>query len=369
VTPQGRDRVAGRAPERDRLAAEVEPLGDGLRDGDRQVPCGQGLEDRLGVGGPFGLGQRLRGQFGRARAAFALGDPDGELCVQAGPGGVFARRKQGYGALADPGDGAVGGRADAVDDQARLGEQVGPADRLGEVGGGRAAADAALDRVGEEQCLGQPDEQPRPLGVTGTGLLSAAEREFGVANRVVVGQRPPGLQIGSSGPDLALPGRVPAPSATPVGRDDPGDVGLADPGEQLRGPAVQAGAAARRQLGVDRVADQRVLKPQLPGRDIFAEDASRHRLVERRSQVRTPGHFSQRRGVDAFGEDAGRVDHGPGLLGELAGPRHDETAQLRPFCHQSPCITVRGQVVGDQPDEQRVAAGALPQRLGELRVG
>ncbi|HEY2129488.1 MAG TPA: hypothetical protein VGH77_20115, partial [Streptosporangiaceae bacterium] len=99
MTPQCRDRVACRAAERHGLAAEFEPLGDGLRDGDRQVPCGQGLEDRLWLAGPVGVGERLRGQLGRARAAFALGDPDGELRVQAGTGGVLVRRKHGQGPL------------------------------------------------------------------------------------------------------------------------------------------------------------------------------------------------------------------------------------------------------------------------------
>jgi hypothetical protein len=107
VTPQCRDRVACRPPEGHRLAAEFEPLGDGLRDGDRQVPCGQGFEDCLRVAGPLGLGKRLRGRLGRARAAFALRNPDGELRLQACAAGVLVRRKRGQGALADPGDGAV----------------------------------------------------------------------------------------------------------------------------------------------------------------------------------------------------------------------------------------------------------------------
>jgi hypothetical protein len=111
--------VASRPPEGHRLAAEFEPLGDGLWDGDRQVPGGQGFQNRPRVAGPLGLGKRIRGRPGRARAAFALRDPDGELRVQARAGGVLVRRKRGQGALADPGDGAVGRRAEAVDDETR----------------------------------------------------------------------------------------------------------------------------------------------------------------------------------------------------------------------------------------------------------
>jgi hypothetical protein len=75
--------------------------------------------------------------------------------------------------------------------------------------------------------------------------------------------------------------------------DHPDHVGLAGPREQLGGLAVQPGTAARRQLGVDRVADQRVLKPQPPWRDVVAQDPRGHRLVERRFQVRAPGHLGQ----------------------------------------------------------------------------
>ena len=183
------------------------------------APRRQGFENCPRVAGPLRLGQRLRGYFGRERAAFALRDPDGELCAQACSRGMLVRRKHCEGALADPGDGAVRGRADAVDDKARLGEQVCSACDLGQVGRSRAAASAGLDGVGEELRLGQPDEQPGTLGVVNASLLAAADREFGVANRVVVGQRPSCFGIGPLGPELALSDRVQAAGASATFND------------------------------------------------------------------------------------------------------------------------------------------------------
>jgi hypothetical protein len=61
-----------------RTPPEREPLDDGARDADRQVPCRDRLEDRLRVAGRVRLGQGVGREPGAPRAALRLRHPDGD---------------------------------------------------------------------------------------------------------------------------------------------------------------------------------------------------------------------------------------------------------------------------------------------------
>jgi hypothetical protein len=131
---------------------------------------------------------------------------------------------------------------------------------------------------------------------------------------------------------------------------------------------VQRGAAARCQLSVDRVADQRVLKPQPPGEALSRRmpDATASSSAGPRSArpvISASSAVSMRSPRTLAASTTARVC----VVSSFA--RRHQMAQLGPLGHQPLSITVRRQVLGGKPDEQRIAAGALPQCLGELPVG
>ena len=190
VTPHRRHRPVDGSSELDSATTQLEPLGDRVRHGDREMAGRDRLEDRGRVAGQLGLSECVGSQLSRARAAFGLGHGDRTLRQQPRTQGMVVLSKQVESARADRHD-LLQHRAitAAVNHQACRSEQVGPGGRFGQRRGLHAEPCGGLGVTVEVHCVGELDQQLRELVISRLGSACARHGELCVADGIVVSQR------------------------------------------------------------------------------------------------------------------------------------------------------------------------------------
>ena len=237
----------------------------------------------------------------------------------------------------------------------------------GGAGGDRGAGEAGARRLplaGVRLGGGQRVLQPGELGPVGVLVAPPQPRRcVEQPDRLVVGEPGGGLRGGALGVRDGAVGR-PRPGGAEMPRQ------LGEPGvgpramellDRLADPQMQPRPPGRRQLGLERRAQQRVGERVAPGRarDLGQQRAA-HRGVEHVEQLvlGEAGDALEQLEVEVAADQGGDAEHAAGVLGQPADPGRDDVAHALGHARVGdPRAVELRQMARELLDEERVAAG------------